>query len=364
MKVISSSLCSIFLGAVHEGLQQEVDSMKVSALFVLCDENTKEKCVPKILDLFPDTKIIMVSSGERNKNIDACRIIWSALIKYGADRTSMILNVGGGVICDMGGFAAACYQRGIRFGHIPTTVMAMGDAAIGGKLGVDHDGFKNYVGLIQNPAFIWVDPIFIETLPVTEIRSGMSEVVKHAIIGSEKLWAKLEKIKSLETLSWNDMIEESISVKIKIVEKDLRENGQRKVLNFGHTIGHALESYCLTREIEMKHGHCVALGMLAESQIAFSQKLLNRTDFEAITTTIDQLLTPWIPDFPSVDKLLPWLEGDKKKLNGRVGFSLPDKIGSCQWDIPVSTNGIAESLDWLREHLNSVPFRLRVEKHN
>ncbi|MEO6130932.1 MAG: 3-dehydroquinate synthase family protein, partial [Saprospiraceae bacterium] len=292
MKVIASSLCRIYYGTTADGLQRAVDALGSSSVFIICDENTRVFCLPKLNVSDDDVQVIVIPSGELNKNLNSCQSIWSSLIEKGADRESVVLNLGGGVICDMGGFAAACYQRGIRFAHIPTTILAMSDAAIGGKLGVDHDGFKNYVGLIQNPDFIWIDPVFIETLPPLELISGLSEIVKHAIIGSERLWDILSGIKTVNTIRWEEILEESISVKVKIVENDMREHGLRKVLNFGHTIGHALESFYLSSRIGMTHGQCVALGMLVEAKIAASIGLLNTSDFEDITASISGLLSP------------------------------------------------------------------------
>ncbi|MBK9984959.1 MAG: 3-dehydroquinate synthase [Saprospiraceae bacterium] len=357
MKIFSSSLGPIYSGDVRDGLKKVIDDHQPLSVFIICDENTARCCVPKIEYLVDNPRIIVTKSGEQNKNLETCKYIWSALIEKGADRDSIILNVGGGVVCDMGGFAAACFQRGIRFGHIPTTLLSMSDASIGGKLGVDYKGFKNYIGLIQNPSFIWIDPSFLETLPPLEITSGMAEIVKHAIIGSQPLWDIVSGVKTINELNWAEIFEENIAVKVKIVESDLREQGLRKVLNFGHTIGHALESFYLASRNPVTHGQCVAIGMLTESRIAVSMGLLNSADFESITQVISRLLSPEVVSLPGVEMVLPWIGGDKKKSKGRVGFSLPDKIGSCGWDIPVEENAIIESFEWVRAQVKSVPFR-------
>ncbi|MEP6795369.1 MAG: 3-dehydroquinate synthase [Saprospiraceae bacterium] len=362
MKIFSSSLGPIYNGDVHDGLKKVIDDFQPLSVFIICDENTARVCVPKIELLVDHPQIIITKSGEQNKNLETCKNIWSTLIDKKADRDSFVLNVGGGVVCDMGGFAAACYQRGIRFGQIPTTVLSMADASIGGKLGVDHDGFKNYIGLIQNPSFIWIDQSFLETLPALEITSGLAEIVKHAIIGSKSLWDILSGVTTIEELNWAEIFEENIPVKVKIVQSDLREQGLRKVLNFGHTVGHALESFYLAAREPMTHGQCVALGMLVESSISVSLGLLNSTDFESITEVISRLLSPEVVSLPGVEKVIPWIRSDKKKSKGRVGFSLPDKIGSCGWDIPVEDNTIIDSYEWVRAQVKAVPFRLRVDK--
>ncbi len=362
MNIFTSSLGNIYIGDVQDGLKKVIDDYHPLSVFIICDENTAQYCVPKIEHLTDNVQLILTTSGEKNKNLEACRSIWSAMIEKKADRDSIILNVGGGVVCDMGGFAAACFQRGIRFGHIPTTLLSMVDASIGGKLGVDYEGFKNYIGLIQNPSFIWIDPSFLETLPPLEIKSGMAEIVKHAIIGSQSLWDILSGVMTIDELNWAEIIEENIPVKVKIVESDVREHGLRKVLNFGHTIGHALESFYLANRIPVTHGQCVAIGMMVESRMADSMGLLNSTDFESIMEVISRLLSPEVVSLPGVEIVLPWIGGDKKKSKGRVGFSLPDKIGSCGWDIPVEENVIIESFEWVRAQVKAVPFRLRVEK--
>jgi 3-dehydroquinate synthase len=264
------------------------------------------------------------------------------------------------MICDMGGFAAACYQRGIRFCHLPTTVLAMTDAAIGGKLGIDFEGFKNYIGLIRPPSFIWIDQSFLDTLPRIEKNSGLAEIVKHGIIGSRSLWELVSGVDHIENMPWGEIFNLSIPVKVNIVEKDLTEQGLRKVLNFGHTIGHGIESYYLAKGQPVTHGQCVALGMMAESKISSSLGLLKTPDFEAIIDVIICLLN--IVPLPDVEDVIPWMMKDKKRSGGKVGFSLPDGIGSCRWDVPVDIEKVRESFDWLHAQVNSVPFRLSVEK--
>ncbi|HZV69246.1 MAG TPA: 3-dehydroquinate synthase [Saprospiraceae bacterium] len=362
MKIFNSSLCPVYSGDVHDGLKKVLDDHQPSSIFIICDENTAGWCAPKIQHATDKVELIITTPGEENKNIETCQRIWSALVDKNADRDALVLNVGGGVICDMGGFAAACYHRGIRFAHIPTTVLSMADAAIGGKLGVNHEGFKNYIGLFQNPSFIWIDSSFLKTLPPVEITSGLAEIVKHAIIGSKPLWNILSAVNTIDEILWEEVFTENLPVKVKIVESDPGEKGQRKVLNFGHTIGHALESYFLHSGSPVTHGQCVSVGMLVESTLSVSLGILNKADFEAITALINRLLSPEVVSLPGVEEILPWIAGDKKKSNGRVGFSLPDQIGSCRWDIPVEENAIIDGFERVRAQVKSVPFRLRVDK--
>jgi len=362
MKIFNSSLGNIYTGDIRDGLGKVIDPYKASSVFIVADENTAALCVPVLEGIVDYKDVIICKSGEKNKNLSSCQSIWSALIKGDADRDTLILNVGGGMVGDLGGFAAACYQRGIRFGQIPTTVLSMADASIGGKLGVDYEGLKNYIGIIRVPSFIWIDHTFLNTLPRIEIISGLAEIVKHAIIGSPSLWNLLEGVNSVENIPWNEVFDLNTPVKVNIVESDLTEQGRRKLLNFGHTIGHALESFYLATDHPMTHGQCVALGMLVESRISSVMGLLNPTDFEAITGLILRLLHPEMTFLPDFALVRPWIMKDKKKSGGKVGFSLPDAIGNCRWDIPVEDNTLKESFDWLHAQAKSVPFRLSMDK--
>ncbi len=357
MKIYSSSLGNIHSGLIANGLPEILEDLKPSAVFIIADENTAQLCVPK---LGADYPVITLPAGEHHKNLSSCQVIWSSLITHGADRNSVVLNVGGGMICDLGGFAASCYQRGIRFGHIPTTVLSIADAALGGKTGIDYEGLKNYIGLIQVPAFIWVDETFLNTLPRLEKISGLAEIVKHAIIGSEDLWDTLSETDSVDDIPWEAVFRKNFPVKLNIVEADLTEKGLRKVLNFGHTVGHALESYYLKSDHPLTHGQCVTLGMLMESKISNMLGLLNNEDFETIVTRIDVLLDPVRISLPTFELLNTWLNLDKKKSGARIGFSLPDRIGSCKWNIPVEDQVIKDCLSWLSQAMD-VPVRFELD---
>lgn len=362
MKTTKSSLGDIHFGSINEGLQQLIRDQNPSTVFILADSQTAELCVPKVLEVIEsNVQVIVIPHGEEHKNIDSCRQIWLSMIAGGADRQSQLLNVGGGMICDLGGFAASCYQRGIRFAHIPTSVLAMTDAAIGGKTGIDFNGLKNYIGVMSAPSFIWIDKQFLSTLPEIEFISGSAEIVKHAIVANSKLFELLAEKISLHDLAWDDVLEESISTKLSIVESDFLEKGKRKILNFGHTIGHALESYFLQTPHPLSHGQCITLGMMIESRIAQLMSILNNQDFNAIVSMADRLLSPLQISMPTFEELKPALSRDKKTSSGLTGYSLPDRIGSCRWDVPVEDKVIIESFHWLsthdqadRERLNAV----------
>ncbi|MDQ3017869.1 MAG: 3-dehydroquinate synthase, partial [Bacteroidota bacterium] len=244
-------------------------------------------------------------------------------------------------------FTASCFQRGITFAHIPTTVMAMTDAAIGGKTGVDFNSLKNYIGLIRQPAFIWIDPVFLHTLPHLESISGLAEVIKHAIIGNPAIFHLLGKFDSIEEIQWATLFEESIAVKLRIAEADTNEIGLRKTLNFGHTIGHAIESHFLDSEAPLTHGQSITLGMLAEARMAQLLNLLSDNAFQDICNLILHWLEPIRVTLPTFEILKTLIEKDKKKGKAGVGYSLPTAIGSCRWDVQVEEATERESIHWL-----------------
>ncbi|HJW29110.1 MAG TPA: 3-dehydroquinate synthase family protein, partial [Saprospiraceae bacterium] len=228
-----------------------------SNLFILADSNTHQHCVPLLPSPLLTHQAIIIPAGESNKNLEQCQVIWDKLLQHGADRKSILVNVGGGMICDLGGFAASCFQRGIRFVHLPTSLLAMTDAAIGGKTGVDFKGYKNFIGSFRNPEFILIHRPFLNTLPEAEWMSGLAEIIKHAIIGSTYLWNLIDEAQNENDADWEAIIKESVEVKMKVVEADPEEQGERKILNFGHTVGHALESYYLTKGSPISHGQAI-----------------------------------------------------------------------------------------------------------
>lgn len=346
MKKFQTAQHDIFLGSIHEGLAEHIQSKNPSSLICITDENTHEHCLPRLNDLIFQ-KTITLPAGENTKQLNGCTHIWNALIETGADRNTLIINLGGGMVCDLGGFAAACYQRGVSFVHIPTSLMAMADAALGGKNGIDFNGLKNYIGTFHPPSSVWIDPVFLETLPRQEFLSGMAEVIKHAIIDSEFLFQKLEAADNVFEVDRDMMLHESIRVKMNIIQKDPFEDGLRKVLNFGHTIGHAVESWFLHHNTPLPHGQCVALGIMAESKMAFTMGMLNVENFHRISTLVERLLGPFPLTLPTFEAIRQWIEKDKKNIFGKVAYSLPDAIGSCQWNVMVDQPIAKEAYDWL-----------------
>ena len=324
MKKIRADNYSIWLGKKS---LTKLDTSSYSKVAVLVDENTKKYCL-NLLPRINHSIIIEIDSGEKNKNISTCNLIWEQLTKNNFDRNSLLINLGGGVIGDMGGFAASTYKRGIDFIQIPTTLLAMVDASIGGKLGVDFNGLKNQVGLFSDPRSVIINPIFLQTLAEEELKSGFSEVVKYALITDKRLWKKITNT-PFNNLEWKEVIYTSLEIKNKIVTSDPKEDGERKKLNFGHTFGHALET--IGNNKLYTHGEAVALGMLAAIKLSENISDLDLKVFDRVHSTIKNTgIRVKLKKKISPKKLIKLMQSDKKKNNSQLKFILLEKIGKAK----------------------------------
>ena len=318
-------------------------------IIILVDENTEKFCLPVFLKHLPElssSDLIRISSGEKNKNISQSSYIWNELTRLNASRDTLLVNLGGGVLTDSGGFAAATFKRGMSFLNIPTTLLGMVDAAIGGKTGVDFHDFKNQVGLFVNPVGMIAEPIFLRTLEEKQWQSGFAEVIKYALIMDRELWSKLKGKRFTQIEDWNSIIVKSARNKIDIVRYDAMEKGVRKNLNFGHTIGHALESYFLKTFNETTHGMAIAAGMICEAWISLKVFDSECTQLEEIVQLIDLNFErlPFEKDkIPDVIKLM---RQDKKMRANKLLFSLLRKIGKATHDIEVDEQLIIDSLEF------------------
>ena len=265
MNEVKAKDYSIFIG---KGSLKAYDFSSYNQLAVLVDENTKRCCLPVFLKATNiDAILIEIPSGEEHKNLENCQLIWNELSTHHFDRNSLLINLGGGVIGDMGGFAASTYKRGIDFIQIPTSLLAMADASIGGKLGIDFAYLKNQIGLFNNPKAVLINPFFLNSLPKNQLLSGFAEVVKHALITDKYFWKEIKKT-PLEKMNWKSIIYQSLMIKNDIVTQDPLEKGERKKLNFGHTFGHAIESFYLEQGKPILHGEAISLGMILESNLS------------------------------------------------------------------------------------------------
>jgi 3-dehydroquinate synthase len=336
MQTIQANNYHIYFESLgYDFLAATLVSGAYSKIFILVDEHTSQFCLPHLLNNLAteiEIEIIELEAGEIHKNIATCTEVWGALSELGADRKSMILNLGGGVVSDLGGFVACTFKRGIEFINIPTTLLAMVDAAIGGKNGVDLEHLKNQIGIIREPKAVLVDTKFLTTLPQNEMRSGLAEMLKHGLIYDKKYWDKFKNLKALITDDLNQLIHKSIQIKNTIVCKDLNENGIRKSLNFGHTLGHAIESYFIENKekTNLLHGEAIAIGMILESYISKEKKIITNEEYHEIKYIINDIFERVELTTLDIDEIIKLLIFDKKNEFGKVQFTLLDGIGKVK----------------------------------
>lgn len=319
-------------------------------IIVVADKHTLEDCYPLLGEELPH---FLVPYGEGYKNLNSCEYIWKKLAELQATRQRILLCLGGGVLCDMGAFAGACYQRGMRVVLVPTSLLAMVDASTGGKTGVNFLGYKNYIGLFAEAEETFVCPAFLDTLPYAEKVNGYVEMLKHGLIADKDHYdaVKLLFLKENETLD-TSLIFDSIVIKQRHVDLDFKDQGIRKRLNFGHTIGHAIESHSLHINDEnesLSHGVSVAIGMLGESYISTKLAGLSEDENNEISLVIQRILSTVNEPIPSADTLLPYLQKDKKNNGEGINFSLLKSIGLCQQDYTVPMSLVQESLEYIRK---------------
>ena len=332
----------------YQELSNLIDQNNYSTIFILVDENTMEHCYPKfILNLKTDIRIevIEIESGEINKNLETCIGVWNAITELGGDRKSLLITLGGGVITDLGGFVASCFKRGIDFVNIPTTLLSMVDASVGGKTGVDLGVLKNQIGLFANPQMVIVDDNYLETVTEREIKSGTAEIIKYGLTYDINLF---HQIKDNKNLKISDLIFRSVEIKNEVVLQDPKEQSLRKILNFGHTLGHAIESFYLESEDKnnLTHGEAIAIGMVCESYM--SSKLLGFPakkvgEVKEVITSIYNKTNLLKEDFSSILNLL---KHDKKNVNGQVNFVLLNDFENFKLDCKVPESLIVKSMEF------------------
>lgn len=346
MEAIQSAGHSIYFESGLVPLKELLAQKKYSKVFVFADRHTAELCIPVFRGFLTDLEdfdIIETDPGEENKNIDFCIGIWKTLLDFGADRKCLLINVGGGVITDMGGFVASTYKRGIDFINIPTTLLSQVDASVGGKTGIDIDHVKNMVGTFSLPKAVFIENIFLKTLDKREMLSGFAEMLKHGLIADAKYYDRLKESGYLK-LKPQDVYH-SVSIKNNIVAQDPHENGLRKVLNFGHTIGHAVESYALSNDRKpLTHGEAIAIGMIAEAYLSTKCAQLSTAELADISKSLADFYPNYQLKEKSFDTLLNLMLTDKKNEEGVILFSLLDKIGQCTFNCKVTNKDIVESL--------------------
>jgi 3-dehydroquinate synthase len=315
---------------------------KFSKIVVIADNKTFELCYPILAEncvAVQSAEIIELESGEQHKTLDTCLLVWQTLSELQIDKNALIINLGGGVITDLGGFIASIYKRGIAFIHIPTTLLAMADASVGGKCGVDLGNIKNQLGTITQANAVFINTQFLNTLPAKHLKNGMSEIIKMGLIADKGLLKTLKEKKS----DLESVIKKSVSLKSAIVKKDLNDKGIRKILNFGHTIGHAIESVLLGTKQELLHGEAIAIGMIIEGFISFDKKRITKTEL----TTLLNLIHPHYPllqfNKKQMKLIYSFMQQDKKNANNTIRMSLLKGLGNCTFNDEVNQTEIEKA---------------------
>jgi len=355
MKTIKASTYSIyFQDKQYTSLDEYLKNENYSTIFILVDSNTKKYCLPVFLSKIPshlDYQIIEIPAGEEFKNLETCQFVWEQLTLFKADRKSIVFHLGGGMLTDLGGFTAATFKRGIKFINFPTTLLGMVDASVGGKTGVDFNHLKNQIGLFANPDLLIVDFSYLKTLPIRELHSGLAEIIKYAITYDLNLWKEMNQTIPFKKAELHKWIYRSIEIKNEIVTQDPKENGIRKILNFGHTIGHAIESYFLESKTKnnLLHGEAVAAGLLMETYLSVKLFEVKETDLKQL----EKLIFSYFKKIPFSKKdysyFSEWMQHDKKNINGEVLFCLLKRIGNSKWQVKVPENLILEAFDYYSE---------------
>ncbi len=334
-------------------LNSWIQEQTISSIFILVDENTHSNCLPQLLSAVEPlqrVEIVEIPSGEENKTIEIATQLWSSLTELKADRNAVLINLGGGVITDLGGFVASCYKRGIRFINIPTTLLAMVDAAHGGKTGVDFDGFKNQIGVFNKAEATFIHGDFCSTLPWRQFISGFAECVKHALIADKSLWQTFLMNGSPDPGFWEMYVEPSLKIKQGIVEADPTEKGPRKILNFGHTVGHAIESYSLEHDKPpLLHGEAIAMGMIAELYLSTHFAGLSEADLHIAVEYLSAIFPLRLLEEKNFDQIINIILHDKKNSGSIILCSLINEPGTSVFDIAIDELRLIEALAYLNQ---------------
>ena len=344
---------NVYLGNFSTILNDIVADADFSGIAVLVDKNTAVFCLPKFAQsvnfLFSE---IIIAGEEINKNLPQCELIWKRMIEIGMDRKSLLILLGGGVIGDMGGFCASLFMRGIKYIQIPTSLLAQVDASVGGKVGIDFNHLKNYLGVFKFPEAVIIDELFLKTLPERHLKNGFAEIIKHALILDKKLWQNIQEDNCIQTANISAKIYQSICLKQSIVIKDPEESGLRKILNYGHSIGHALESLALENKMDLLHGEAIIAGMICSAYIAYMKGGLSHDELTQISGFCKSEYEKIDLKSYAFKKVIQRISYDKKNEGQLFLFTLLNNIGNCKYDQHVNSKDIKESFNYYLQLYN------------
>lgn len=350
--IITSSYAVHFNQKAYDALNRHLADVRYSKIFILVDENTREHCLTPFYDGLGtefNFEVLQIESGEIHKDIQTCVKVWNALSELDGDRKSLLINLGGGVLTDLGGFVASTFKRGIDFINVPTTLLAMVDASVGGKTGVDLGSLKNQIGVINQPKMVLIVPDFLKTLEERQLQSGFAEMLKHGLIQDPDYWNALKSISDFTSM--DALIHTSVILKNHVVLQDPTEQGIRKILNFGHTLGHAIESYFLLSEAHetLLHGESIAIGMILEAYLSFKLTGLPKEELKDIKAVFLSKYPK--PEFSEKDitRILDLLKFDKKNAYGSINFVLLRRIGEPVVDVKIPNDLFPSAFAYFKE---------------
>ena len=352
MKKIKTNHYDIFISNQNSSLINKfISKNKYSKVFILVDSNTNKYCLDLFLEKHlseVDFKIVKIKEGEENKNTKNLYSAWTKISKLGGDRNSLLINLGGGLVSDLGGFVASTYNRGIDFINVPTTLLSIVDASIGGKVGINIGRLKNQVGVFNYPKLILIDTSFLETLPKREINSGFAEMLKHGLIFEKNYYKTLSELKNIDSKLSTELIYNSIKIKNEVVNRDPKEKNFRKILNFGHTLGHAIESHFLGKKKTktLLHGEAISIGMILESYISYKILKLPYEQCKNIKQTINNNFKKVKINKEDLKSIVRLIKFDKKNRGEKVLFVLLYEIGKIKIDIEVPKKIVIESFEF------------------
>ena len=335
---------------ITEALEGAIAELKHDKLFMLTDETTLRLCAPVVQFIADRAGMITIPAGDTNKGLESMSHVWGELQRMGATRHSLMVNLGGGMVTDLGGFAASTFKRGIKFINIPTTLLSMVDASVGGQTGVNFGGLKNEIGVFNNADYVILDTVFLKTMDEENLCSGYAEMLKHGLINNEEMWAELVNydIHNPELSHLQRMVAESVAVKERIVLEDPLEHGIRKALNVGHTMGHAFESFAMKRT-PILHGYAVAYGIICELYLSAKKTGFPTDKLHQTVSYIREHYGTLSFTCDDYDELLALMKHDKKNVAGTINFTLLGGIGNILINQTATPEEIKEALDFYRE---------------
>ena len=357
MQAITSGAAPIYFNQqIYSEISAYLAENNPSSVVILTDDNTYADCLPLLLEQLEfDTEpnILVMPAGEAFKTMEVTVSIIDELSNLLTDRKALLINLGGGVVTDLGGFVASIYKRGISYINLPTSLLAMVDASVGGKTGVDHGMLKNQIGVINNGAMVGVDIDYLATLPERQMRSGFAEIIKHGLISNADYWSAVLNFDPQTLEGLDTLIRDSVVIKNEVVKQDPTEKGLRKVLNFGHTLGHAIETYSLESDSmeDLLHGEAIAIGLVMETFLSRERFAFPEEELQKLKSIVKSYYPKVAFDQAAIEEIQGYMLHDKKNVKGQVNFVLLRDIGQPEFDQIVDNDLINKAFEFYMKEM-------------